>query len=288
MKSKGAIRAFTIALALSCLFYMSFSVVTKMIESDADDYVENVGAEKTESQKKELKRNYLDSMMSEEVFNIGFTSYTYAECKKQQLNLGLDLQGGMHVTIEVALDKLILKLSGNENNPILIKAVERANQLQVESQEPYVDLFYTAYVEVAEGKSLFNAFDSPQNADKFDRNAEDRDLEVINYIKAESEEAVSRTMDILRTRIDLFGVTQPTIRVEGSQRITMELPGVDDPNRVIGIIKQSAELEFWETYTAQEVLGNYFTSINENVSMKILQFCKKTPIPPKDGESIAI
>jgi SecD/SecF fusion protein len=249
---------------------MSFSIVTYSVNKDAEEFAANAPSlskiddeKEKEEKQKELKKDYLDSMMSEEVFNIGIASFTYAECKKQQLNLGLDLQGGMHVTIEVALDQLILKLSADENNPDLIAAVKRANEMQVESQDPYVDLFYAAFQEVAPGKSLFAAFDSPGNADKFDRNAEDRDLEVINFIKSESEEAVSRTMDILRTRIDLFGVTQPTIRVEGSQRITMELPGVDDPNRVITLIKQSAELEFWETYTASEVLGQYFTDVNE-------------------------
>ncbi|MFY0673828.1 MAG: protein translocase subunit SecDF [Bacteroidia bacterium] len=270
MKSKGAIQAFTIALALACLFYMSFSIVTYSVNKDAEEFAANAPSlskiddeKEREVKQKELEANYLDSMMSEEVFNIGIASFTFAECKKQQLNLGLDLQGGMHVTIEVALDQLILNLSADKTNPDLIAAVERANELQIESQDPYVDLFYTAFQEVAPGKSLFAAFDSPGNADKFDRNAEDRDLEVINFIKSESEEAVSRTMDILRTRIDLFGVTQPTIRIEGSQRITMELPGVDDPTRVITLIKQSAELEFWETYTATEVLGQYFGDVNE-------------------------
>lgn len=270
MKSKGAIQAFTIALALACLFYMSFSIVTYSVNKDAEEFAANAPSltsiddeKEKEDKQKELKDNYLDSMMSEEVFNIGIASFTYAECKKQQLNLGLDLQGGMHVTIEVALDQLILNLSADKTNPDLIAAVERANEMQVESQDPYVDLFYAAFQEVSASKSLFAAFDSPGNADKFDRNAEDRDLEVINFIKAESQEAVSRTMDILRTRIDLFGVTQPTIRIEGSQRITMELPGVDDPTRVITLIKQSAELEFWETYTASEVLGQYFSDVNE-------------------------
>lgn len=263
MKSKGAIQAFTIALAISCLFYMSFSIFTKMVEKDADELVESKKDGKSEEDLNKIRANYLDSMMNVGVYNLGIVSYTYEECKKNQLNLGLDLQGGMHVTIEVALDQLIKRLSGTDDNEKLNKAIEIANQRQVESQDPYVDLFYTAYLEVSEGESLFRAFDTPENRDKFDRNSENRDEEVINFIKAESEEAVSRTMDILRTRIDAFGVTQPTIRLEGSRRITIELPGVDDPARVRKLITESAILEFWETYESVELINKYFVSVNE-------------------------
>ncbi|MBI1182981.1 protein translocase subunit SecDF [bacterium] len=269
MKSKGAIQAFSIALALACLFYMSFSVVTYMVNKDAEEYSELKGKDKTEEEKKEIKKNYLDSMESVEVYNIGIASYTFNECKKNKLNLGLDLQGGMHVTLEISLDKLIKKLSGSEENENVKKALEMANQRQLTSQDPYVDLFYESYLEIADGESLFRAFDTPENRDKFDRSSENRDEEVLNFIRSEAEQAVERTQDIIRTRIDEFGVTQPTIRQEGSGRITIELPGVEDAQRVRDLLQRSAKLEFWETYNANEMVGKYFSSVNEVLAKKL-------------------
>lgn len=267
MKSKGAIQAFTIALALACLFYMSFSVVTYFVERNADEYA--ASKSETEADMTAIRKQYLDSMASVDVYNIGIASYTYSECKKNKLNLGLDLQGGMHVTLEVALDKLIKRLSGNQENESLKKALELANERQLTSQEPYVDLFYDAFKEVAGEESLFRVFDTPENRDKFDRESENRDEEVLNFIRSEAEQAVQRTQDIIRTRIDEFGVTQPTIRQEGASRITIELPGVDDTERVRKLLKRSAKLEFWETYGATDMINKYFVSVNEVLAAKL-------------------
>ena len=266
MKSKGAIQVFSIALALACLFYMSFSVVTYMVESDATEYAESTvkdtgDAGEVNDALADAKNRYLDSMMREEVYNLGFVQYTYADCKKQKLNLGLDLQGGMHVTLEIALDKLITRLSGGNEN--VKSALALANERQKESQEDYVDLFYQEYQKISDGESLFRAFDTQENREKFDRDAEDRDEQVVQFIKDEADEAIERTTNIIRTRIDEFGVVQPTIRMEGSNRITIELPGVDDAQRVRDLLQKSAKLEFWETYTAEEVLTKYFQSVNE-------------------------
>jgi SecD/SecF fusion protein len=208
-------------------------------------------------------------MASVDVYNIGITSYTYSDCKKNKLNLGLDLQGGMHVTLEVALDKLIKRLSGNQESESLKKALELANERQLTSQEPYVDLFYYAFKEVAGDESLFRVFDTPENRDKFDRESENRDEEVLKFIRSEAEQAVQRTQDIIRTRIDEFGVTQPTIRQEGASRITIELPGVDDTERVRKLLKRSAKLEFWETYGATDMINKYFVSVNEVLAAKL-------------------
>lgn len=261
MKSKGAIQIFTVALALACLYYMSFSAISWKVQSDAKDHAQgNV----------EKERRYLDSMENEVVFDIGIASFTFEECRKNKLNLGLDLQGGMHVTLEVALDRLIKKLSGNPQHPTLNAALKRANEKQVESQDPYVDLFYESFRELSDGdESLFRVFDTRQNRGKFDREAEDLDAEVLDFIRSEADEAVQRTTDIIRTRIDEFGVTQPNIREEGSGRITIELPGVKDAQRIRLLLQQSAKLEFWETYGAEELVNNYFVSVNEVLADKL-------------------
>lgn len=266
MKSKGAIQVFSIALAIACLFYMSFSVVTSLVESDAKEYAENTvkitgDVEVDNPALAKAESAYLDSMMREDVYDLGFVQYTYSDCKKQKLNLGLDLQGGMHVTLEIALDKLITRLSGGNEN--VKSALTIANQQQQTSQEPYVNLFATAYASISDGESLFRAFDTQENIDKFDRTAEDKDAQVIAFINNEAEEAIERTKNIIRTRIDEFGVVQPTIRQEGSTRITIELPGVDDAERIRKLIKRSAKLDFWETYESAELVNNYFVSVNE-------------------------
>jgi len=266
MKSKGAIQVFSIALAIACLFYMSFSVVTTLVESDAKEYAENTvkltgDVEVDNPALAKAESAYLDSMMREDVYDLGFVQYTYSDCKKQKLNLGLDLQGGMHVTLEIALDKLITRLSGGNEN--VKSALTIANQQQQTSQEPYVNLFAAAYASIANGESLFRAFDTQENIDKFDRTAEDKDAQVIAFINNEAEEAIERTKNIIRTRIDEFGVVQPTIRQEGSTRITIELPGVDDAERIRQLLKRSAKLDFWETYESAELVNNYFVSVNE-------------------------
>lgn len=269
MKSKGAIQAFSIALALSCLFYMSFSLVTWMVENDADEFATKG---KNPEEITQLKERYLDSISDEEVYNLVVTSYTYSECRRHRLNLGLDLQGGMHVTLEIAVDELIKRLSSDDQSITLRAALAKANEMQKESQTNYVDLFYQAYKEkAAPDESLFRAFDSNENRDKFDRtaDAEDRDLQVLEFIKDETSQAVQRTTDILRTRIDMFGVTQPTIREEGSGRITIELPGVNDAQRVRDLLQRSAKLEFWETYEAADLVQNYFPAVNEVLVNKL-------------------
>lgn len=272
MKSKGAIQVFSIALALACLFYMSFSVVTYLVESDAKEHAESTvkttGDVEVDNQAlSDAEENYLDSMMREDVYDLGFVQYTYAECKKQQLNLGLDLQGGMHVTLEIDLAGLITRLSGGNEN--VKTALTMANERQQTSQEPYVNLFASAYQDISNGESLFRAFDTQENIDKFDRDADDKDAQVIAFINKEAEDAIDRTKNIIRTRIDEFGVVQPTIRQEGSSRITIELPGVDNAERVRKLLKRSAKLGFWETYESADLVNNYFVSVNEVLASKL-------------------
>lgn len=259
MKSKGAIRLFTIALSLVCLYYISFSAVTYFAEKGAKDYANGDVAK---------ERKYLDSLETEEIYNIGIAKFTYAECRSQELNLGLDLQGGMHITLEVAVDKLIKQLSGNPTDELLNQALLKADEKQKTRQEDYIDLFYESYLEVSDNGSLFRAFDTRDNRGKFDRDAADKDAEVLAYIKKEAESAIERTSDILRSRIDKFGVTQPNIVQEATGRISIELPGVEDADRIRKLLKSTAKLEFWETYETQEIV-NFFESVNEVLVAKL-------------------
>lgn len=270
MKNRGAVRIFTVLLTLICLYYLSFSLVTWNVENEAKEVAEK-RAGGDDSAVKKLQDAYLDSMETKEVYPL--LGYTYEECKDKRINLGLDLQGGMHVTLEVAVDRLIKELSGvGESDPnyeLLNKALAQAKRNQKTSQEDYIDLFYQAFVELSEGKTLYEVFDTRANEGKLDANAPDRDQMVLNYIKDETGSAFELTTDILRTRIDGFGVTQPTIREEGSGRITIELPGADDPERVREILQNSAKLEFWETYTSVEVVNQFYPRVNEVLKDKL-------------------
>lgn len=255
MKSKGAIKLFAIALTVVCLFQLSFTWFTYRAEQEAKEFAG--GDEKKE-------RAYLDSIAREPLVNLGFRKFTYLECKERELNLGLDLQGGMNVTLEVSLGDLIQSLSSNSKDPAFLKAIEQTNQKIKSSQKDYVTLFGETYAEVAPGGKLAAIFANATNKDRFKPTSDN--AEVMKYLREESNQAIDRSFQILRARIDKFGVTQPNIqKLEGSGRILVELPGVDNPARVRKLLQGSAKLEFYETYTTQESF-KYLSDINSTVA----------------------
>lgn len=255
MKSKGAIKFFAIALAVVCLFQLSFTFVAKSIESDADEFA-SMNAKKFGSTTK-ARSHYLDSMKHETVYNLGFGDFTlhkynYADVKERELNLGLDLRGGIHVTLEVAEDKLLRELSGNNPSPELNRALAEAKTASITSQRNFVDVFADKFNEIKPGVQLAGYFANSSNSQYINRNSSNS--QVVNYLKEESKSALDRTYKILRTRIDQFGVTQPSINVDAnSGRVLVELPGADDPDRVRNLLKKSAKLEFFKTFTINEV-----------------------------------
>lgn len=242
MQNKGLIGFFAVLLALICLFYLSFTWVTRGVEEDAAAYADG-------DAKKEI--SYLDSMQGEKVYNLLIKEYTYGECKEREIALGLDLRGGMNVTLEVSLVDMIRALSLNSEDEAFNQALELAKEKQASTQEDFVTLFGKAYEEVAPDGQLVSIF-GYNLKDKITQDATNED--VLKVVRQEAEDAISRTFNVLRTRIDKFGVTQPNIqRLEGSDRILVELPGVKDPERVRSILQSSAKLEFWETYENREI-----------------------------------
>ncbi|MDZ4839570.1 MAG: protein translocase subunit SecDF [Bacteroidota bacterium] len=248
MKSKGAIRFFAIALAVVCLFQLSFTLVANLIERDADNYANG---------NEDRRANYLDSVKTEVVYNLGFGDvtlhkYTYADVKERELNLGLDLRGGIHVTLEVAQDKLLKELSNNNADPIFNQALADAKKEVITSQRNYIDVFTDRFENLKPGVQLAPYFATGANSAKIRRNSKNSD--VVSYLKEEAGSALDRTFKILRTRIDQFGVTQPNIQVDNnSGRIIVELPGADDQERIKNLLKKSAKLEFFRTFTIYEV-----------------------------------
>lgn len=243
MQSKGAIKLFAIILALVCVYQLSFTLVTGNVEKKARAYAKG----------DELKeRAYLDSIATKGVYNLGIKDYTYRECKEREINLGLDLKGGMNVTLEVSVVDLVRAMAGsNANDPVFQKAVERALDMQRNSQQDFVTLFGRAFEETDPNARLAAIFANIENQDKINFNSTNN--QVLKVLSDEAKSAIDRSFNILRTRIDKFGVAQPNIQQLGSGRILVELPGVKEPDRVRKLLQGTAKLEFWETYTFGEI-----------------------------------
>lgn len=242
MQSKGVIRFFTIALAIVCVYQLSFSLITRSVESDAEAFA-NGNPSKYKS--------YIDSMSNVGVFNILVKDYTYQECKEREVNLGLDLKGGMNVTMEVSVADVVKAMSNYNQDPTFNKAIELAINAQKNSQKDFVTLFGEEFQKLDANGSLAAIFATKDLQEKINVNS--TNTEVLNTIRAEAESAIDRSYNILRTRIDKFGVTQPNIQKLAAGRILIELPGVKEPDRVRKLLQGSAKLEFWETYNNEEI-----------------------------------
>ncbi len=251
MKSKGAIKFFAIALAVVCLYQLSFTIVTSIIENRAEAYAQG---------NEEKEQHYLDSMKKEPVYNLLVKNYTYGECKARELNLGLDLQGGMHVTLQVSMKELLLELSNYNDNEAFRNALKKASEEYRRKDANFIDLFYQIYKEEAPDAQLASVFATRQNKDDIGYNTSNE--EVISFLREEASAALDRTFNILRTRVDQFGVSQPNIqKLPGTGRIIVELPGVEDQQRVRDLLQATANLGFWETYEARQIIP-YFEDVN--------------------------
>ena len=249
MQSKGAIKLFTILLVIGCIYQLSFSFVTRNVEKAAVEYA--AAFDETEQAAKEAY--YLDSIQNEPVYNLLVKKFTYKECKEKEVNLGLDLKGGMNVMLEIQVQDLVKSLAGeSQNDPAFVEALERANAALKAGASDYIGEFAKAYAETSNGAPLAAIFVSPDRKDITPNSSDD---EVIKVLRNETDAAIAASFNILRSRIDHFGVTQPNIqRVPNSNRIMVELPGIKEPERVRKLLQGSASLEFWVVYDAQEVL----------------------------------
>jgi len=252
MKIKGAVKFFTIALVIVSLFQLSFSLVTYRVEQKAKAYADG---------NLEKENAYIDSIGRKVVYNIGVKKYTYLQCKAHELNLGLDLQGGMNVTLELSQDELLRGLSNNSTDANFNKAVSIATEAHKTSQKEFIELFGQAYKQVDPNASLAVIFTNATNKDRIKLSS--TNAEVLSYLKIETDLAIERSFKVLRTRIDKFGVTQPSIqKLEGTGRIIIELPGVDNPARVRKLLQGTAKLEFYGTYDNPVAYG-FLSQANE-------------------------
>ncbi len=250
MQSKGFIKLIAVLLALACVYQLSFTFKTRSVEKKAAEYAAAFPLE----QQAEAEQHYLDSIQNLQVFNMGFKSFTYKECKEKELNLGLDLKGGMNVMLEVQVEDVVKALAGDSaQDPAFMAAIEEANaNLKSGTSKDYIADFVEIYERQTNGGSLAPLFVSP---DRKDIMLESSNEDVQKVLQRETEAAIAASFNVLRSRIDHFGVTQPNImRLPNSHRILVELPGVKEPQRVRDLLQGTASLEFWTTYSANEVL----------------------------------
>ncbi len=271
MQNKGAIRALAIIFGLVFLYQLSFTVVTKVQENKAVKYAEAeasklaIDNESELKAAKEAKENYyLDSISNVNVYNLLFKKYTYRDAKEKEINLGLDLKGGMNVTLEVSVKDIVNALSGHSQDPTFVAAMQKATIGLEKSEGDFVTLFGKAFEEIDPNASLASIFLYEFKDKGITVNS--TNSEVLKVLKEESDDAIDRSYQILRTRIDRFGVAQPNIqKMEGTGRILVELPGIKDPKRVRKLLQGTAQLEFWETYNFAE-LYQYFDQANAQLA----------------------
>ena len=241
MQNKGFVRVFAVLLTLVCLFYLSFSFVTRHYTNKAKEYAKG---------DVQLEQDYLDSLANEKVY---FGNWTLKDCREMEISLGLDLKGGMNVILEVSVPDVIKVLADNKPDEAFNQALANANQLAKTSQEDVITLFIREYHKLAPDATLASLFATQQLKDKV--NQQSTDAEVEKVLREEVQAAIDNSYNVLRTRIDRFGVVQPNIQSlsDNLGRIMVELPGIKEPERVRKLLQGSANLEFWETYMARDI-----------------------------------
>ncbi|MEO9474342.1 MAG: protein translocase subunit SecDF [Cyclobacteriaceae bacterium] len=257
MKNKGFVVLLTIVISLLCIYYLSFTFVAQGLQKQATKATTDTEGNVDFTE----KQRYLDSIWGEPVYNLLGLEYTYQDVKETELNLGLDLQGGMHVTLEVSPVEIVKGLSGDNTDPAFVGALQQAKENIRGTQLSFVDEFYSEFTTAAPDKSLASIFATATNRGRINRNSTDE--EILDIINEEVEGAIDRSFQILRTRIDRFGTSQPNIqRLQGTGRIQIELPGVDNPERVRKLLQGVAKLEFWEVHNLNEISPT-LTAIND-------------------------
>ena len=238
MQNKGIVKFIAVALMLVCIFYLSFSFVTRYHEGKAAAMEEKAG------------QAYLDSVMNTPVY---LWTYNLKECREMEIGLGLDLKGGMNVILEVSVPDIVDMLADHKQDAGYRKALEQAKKEEEKSQSDFISLFIDQWKKEGGGRSLASIFATQQLKDKVFTNSSDADVE--KALRAEVQSAIDNAENVVRNRVDKFGVVQPNIqKLEGQSRIMVEMPGVKEPERVRKLLQGSANLEFWETFNAQEVI----------------------------------
>jgi SecD/SecF fusion protein len=258
MRNKGVVIVLTIIITALCLYYLSFTLVALKVNQEAFEHATS----KDGTVDLQRKHRYLDSLWNKPVYDLLGAEFTYKEVKDNELALGLDLQGGMHVVLEVSPADIIKGLAGNGQDPIFVDALQKARERQKTSTAGFAELFRQEFKKVSPGQSMASLFATSANKDRIRQNADDD--AVVAFLDKEIEDAIARSYTILKTRIDQFGTSQPSVqRLQGSGGIQIEVPGADNPQRIKKLLQGVARLEFWDVIEASDpVMGPVLSAIN--------------------------
>ncbi len=244
MQGKGLVKFAAIALTIACLYSLSFTWIANKVEKDAKEFA------KGDAIKEKI---YLDSVASLPVYSsLDYITYQYA--KEREVPLGLDLKGGMNVTMEISLSEMVRNLANNSTDANFNAAIRNADAAMATGETDFIGAFGRAFEKISPNTNLSPLFATKENSANLKIDASNQD--VLNFLRKSADGAIDLSFNILRTRIDKFGVTSPNIqKQQGTNRILIELPGVTDPDRVRKLLQGSAKLEFWETYENAEIFG---------------------------------
>ena len=266
MQNKGLVKLFAILFGLVSIYQLSFSFKANQIEDNATQFaIEKIAdTESDYDAKRALEQGkYLDSLKNEEVFNIGIAKFNYDEVKEKAMNLGLDLKGGINVILQISVKDILVGLANGSKDPVFRKALSDAEELQKDSQNTYLEDFFVAF-EAIEGDTKLASPDVFANRTLSEEVTFDMsDAEVKPVLSAKIDESIVSAFEVLRKRIDKFGVTQPNIqRIGNSGRILVELPGAKEIERVKGLLQSTAQLEFWDAFKGEE-FGSFIFQAND-------------------------
>ena len=267
MQNKGLIKLFAVLFGLVSLYQLSFTFFANKVEDSAKEYSKENVKDNNGRELARYERKYLDSVANKEVLNLGVAQYTYNDIREKEMNLGLDLKGGINAILQVSVKDILIGLSNNSKNTVFTEALAKADEDQKDSQENYLDLFYNNFVELSANSVKLSdpsIFGTKSLRDKIDFNKTNE--QVKSTLQEEINTSINTAFEVLRSRIDKFGVVQPNIqRIGTSGRIQVELPGAKDIDRVQKLLQSTAELQFWEVYTNADV-QNFFFAANAKVA----------------------
>ena len=266
MQNKGLVKLFAILFGLICIYQLSFTYVAGRVEDEAKAFAEaKVPNTETDyiAKREGIEAKYLDDKMGLEVYNLGFTKFTFSEVKAKELNRGLDLKGGINVILQISVKDILKGLADNSKDPIFNKSLAEADEMLRKTDKTYLDLFFEAYAKNGGKLASPDVFANKTLSDQI--NFQMSDSEVRPIIRKRVDESIVSAFEVLRKRIDKFGVSQPNIqRLGNSGRILVELPGAKDITRVQALLQSTAQLEFWETYKNTDVFP-YLQALNEQL-----------------------
>ncbi len=262
MQNKGLVVILTVIISLLCFYYLSFTLISRSVQKDAVEYATTTKGEVDLNK----KQQYLDSVWNKPVYNmLGLKEYTYKEVKNSEISLGLDLQGGMHVTLEVSPIDIIRGLAGNSTDSAFVKTLKKTIVQHKKSQKAFADLFFDNFKQDYPERKFASIFANASTRDRI--SLQDTDDQVVSVVNKEIEQAIDRSYTILSNRLDQFGTSQPNIqRLIGTERIQVEIPGAENPQRVRKLLQGAARLEFWDVIEPN-TLNSSFMAIN-NVLVK--------------------